>query len=250
MKNCERTVEKGFQSDVSYGRKQKNRIERGPDRVRRGRVRVGVRKESEAEDGMGRKKREASPTGIYHWIVRGMNKKRLFHDAEDHARFQGLVLQYRDTYQIKIHHYCQMTNHVHMLLKAESLEDLANFSHYVQRRYAYAYCGKYKWNGSVFRQGYKSLPIDREEYLLECGRYIEQNPVKAKMVNEAGEYAFSSYRYYANGEADRLVDSSPAFMGLATDPIVRQQLYAAYVNAVRVQEEMLERGLLPAIEKA
>ena len=105
-----------------------------------------------------------------------------------------------------------------MLLKADSLEALADFSHYVQRRYAYSYCGKYKWNGSVFRQGYKSLPIEREEYLLECGRYIERNPVKAKMVSEAGEYAFSSYRYYANGEVDRMVECSPAFIGLATDP--------------------------------
>ena len=128
---------------------------------------------------MGRKRREASPTGFYHWIVRGMNKKCLFHDDDDYFRFQDLILEYRDTCQIKIYHYCFMTNHIHMLLKAETLEELARFSHYVQRRYAYYYCGKYQWNGSVFRQGYKSLVIDRDEYLLECGRYIERNPVKA-----------------------------------------------------------------------
>lgn len=201
-------------------------------------------------NGMGRKKREVSPTGIYHWIVRGMNRKRLFHDQEDHSRFQNLVLQYRDLYRVKIHHYCQMTNHVHMLLRTESLEALTGFSHYVQRRYAYSYCGKYKWNGSVFRQGYKSYAIDREEYLLECGRYIERNPVKAKMVNEASEYAFSSYRFYAYGEADPMLDCSPAFLALAVNPIARRELYAAYVNSVRVQEEMMERGLLPVSEIA
>lgn len=197
---------------------------------------------------MGRKKREASPTGVYHWIARGMNRKWLFHAAEDHQRFQELILEYRDTYQIKIYHYCQMTNHIHMLLKAEDMAKLAKFSHYVQRRYAYYYCGKYKWNGSVFRQGYKSFAIDRDEYLLECGRYIERNPIKAGMVENLDEYPFSSYRFYAYGETDRLLDYSPAFLGLANEALVRQKLYAEYVNTSRVQEEMMERGLLPAME--
>ncbi len=199
---------------------------------------------------MGRKKREVSATGIYHWIVRGMNRKYLFHGKEDYLRFQDLVVGYRETYQIKIYHYCQMSNHVHMLLRAECLENMARFSHYVQRRYAYYYCGQYKWNGSVFRQGYKSFVIDRDEYLLECGRYIERNPVKAEIVAVVGEYEFSSYRFYAYGESDRMVEYSPAFIGLAKDPFIRRELYVEYVNAVRVQEEMAERGLLPALEHA
>ncbi len=117
---------------------------------------------------MPRKKRQKSPTGVYHWIVRGMNKKYLFHDGEDYEYFKKLLVEYKQVCLMTIYHYCLMTNHVHLLLHAEELEELSRFSHYVQRRYAYYYCGKYKWSGSVFQRGYRSMVIDRDEYLLEC----------------------------------------------------------------------------------
>ena len=195
---------------------------------------------------MPRKKREQSSTGVYHWIVRGMNKKDLFHDAQDFEYFKKLLSEYKTAYQISFFHYCLMTNHVHLLLRANDLEYLASFSHYVQRRYAYYYCGRYKWTGSVFQRGYRSFVIDRDEYMLECGRYIERNPVKAKLVEKPGDYKFTSYRYYAVGESDEMLTDSPAYMGLSSDEGLRRIIYAKRVEEHRVQEEMMERGLLPA----
>lgn len=178
-----------------------------------------------------------------------MNRRKLFHQSEDYNQFSSLMRQYRDDYQIAIYHYCLMTNHVHLLLKSETLENLAGFSHFVQRRYAYYICAKYQWNGSVFRQGYRSFPIDRDEYLLECGRYIERNPIAAGMVSKPEDYGYSSYRFYASGYPDPLLTSSPAFEGLAATMEQRRVLYVAHVNAIRVQEEMFAKGLLPALEK-
>ena len=106
---------------------------------------------------MPRKKRQGSPTGVYHWVVRGMNKKYLFHQPADYKRFGELVLEYKAIFRVAIYHYCFMTNHVHMLLQTELLGNLSKFSHYIQRRYAYYYCGKYKWTGSVFQRGYRSF---------------------------------------------------------------------------------------------
>ncbi|OGX11283.1 MAG: hypothetical protein A2351_07570 [Omnitrophica bacterium RIFOXYB12_FULL_50_7] len=65
---------------------------------------------------MPRKKREESPTGVYHWIVRGMNKRKTFHDREDGGQFFNLVKEYQKENGILIYHYCLMTNHVHMLV--------------------------------------------------------------------------------------------------------------------------------------
>ncbi len=192
---------------------------------------------------MPRKRREESPTGVYHWIVRGMNRKKLFHKAKDYRCFEDLLLEYKAVYDIKVYHYCYMSNHVHLLVKANDLESLAGFSQYVQRRYAYRYCGEYKWNGSVFQRGYKSFVIDKEAYLLECARYIERNPIKAKMVENVGDYCYSSYNYYAEGEAALLITPSPAFISLGSDVRCRQALYKKYVTEIRVQEEMLERGI-------
>ena len=145
---------------------------------------------------MPRKKRQESATGVYHWIVRGMNRKPLFHRREDIERFKELLCEYKKTFEVDFYHYCFMTNHLHLLLRTGTLKQLSAFSHYVQRRYAYYYCGKYKWTGSVFQRSYKSFPIDRDEYLIECGRYIERNPLKAKIVKQIEDYEYSSFRYY------------------------------------------------------
>lgn len=166
---------------------------------------------------MPRKKREESPTGVYHWIIRGMNKKHLFHKPADYRRLRELIVEYQKVFFAAIYHYCFMTNHVHMLIHSEGIESLSRFSHFVQRRYAYYYCEQYKWTGSVFQRGYRSFSIDRDEYLLECGRYIERNPIKAKLVENPEEYAHSSFRYYGRGEGDDLVTPSPAYLGLSDD---------------------------------
>jgi putative transposase len=129
---------------------------------------------------MPRKRREESQAGVYHWIVRGMNKKDLFHDERDFRRFRELLAEYKKTYSVLIFHYCLMTNHVHLLIRADGLKALSEFSHFTQRRYAYYYCKRYRWTGSVFQRGFKSLVVDRDEYLLECGRYIERNPLKVR----------------------------------------------------------------------
>ncbi len=193
---------------------------------------------------MPRKRRQESPTGIYHWIIRGINKKKIFHSSGDFSQFRGLISEYKKLYDIEIYHYCCMTNHVHMLIRTDKLLNISKFSHFVQRRYAYYYCKQYKWTGSVFQRGYRSLLIDKEEYLLECGRYIERNPLKARMIKSLAQYAHSSYHYYADGQADDLINPSPTYLGLANSEKSRQEIYAKYVQENRIQEEMMERGLL------
>lgn len=193
---------------------------------------------------MPRKRREASPTGIYHWIVRGMNKRRLFHEREDYGCFFDLVYEYAREEGIEVYHYCLMTNHAHFLLKTMELKHLSRFAHYVQRRYAYSYCKKYKKCGSVFQRGYRSFCVDKDSYLLECGRYIERNPVRAKIVGHPGDYLYTSYRFYAQGEKNDLLTASPAYLGLSPLPVKRESMYDDYVCRVRIQDEMIERGLL------
>lgn len=193
---------------------------------------------------MPRKRREASATGVYHWIVRGMNKRKLFHCERDYEQFIELLKEYKEQYSILVFHYCMMTNHVHLLIKSETLQSLSAFSHYIQRRYAYYYCKEYKRTGSVFQRGYRSFVIDRDEYLLECGRYIERNPVRAKMVRRPEDHRYTSYRFYTEGERNDLLTPSPAYLGLSKHQEQRGPIYADYVCQERVQEEMMANGLL------
>ena len=193
---------------------------------------------------MARSKRLESPTGIYHWITRGVNRKHLFHGSDDYLRFKELLFEYKTPHEIEIHHYCLMPNHVHMLLKAVNLDEMAKFSHYVLRRYTYYYCKFHGWAGSLFQKGYKSRPVDKETYLLECGRYIERNPVKAGLSSLAQDYAYSSFKFYSNHQQDDLITPSPAYLAIADDPHERARHYTEFVNQSRVIDEMVGKELL------
>jgi REP element-mobilizing transposase RayT len=124
---------------------------------------------------MARKPRVESKSGYYHWIQRGIHKKDIFHHDSDFQRFKAILYNYTAVYNIKIYHYCLMHNHIHILLKAESLKDLSDFSKMIARKYTYYYCHEKHWIGSLFQNRFKSRPIDTDEYLLECARYVENN---------------------------------------------------------------------------
>lgn len=194
---------------------------------------------------MPRKKRQESPTGTYHWIQRGVHRKKIFHHKPDFLKYLELVDFHRKQFRIDIFNYCLMDNHIHILLKADCLKDLGLFSHFISRRYAYYYCKKYKWIGKVFQGRYTSIPIDRDEYLLECARYIERNPVKAKLVEEVIEYPYSSYNYYLGDVTSKIITDNPGFLGLDDNVGTRKDLYSKYVSEKRIQEEMMEKVLLP-----
>ena len=195
---------------------------------------------------MPRKNRTESPTGVYHWINRGITKKDLFHKAPDYGFFVKLLKEYKTIYDIQIYHYCLMTNHVHLLISAPSTYELSKFSQYVQRRYAYYYSKTYHWGGGIFQGRYKSLPVDKDTYLLECGRYIERNPLKAGLAEDPGAYPYSSHRYYAYGEENVLISPSPAYLANSSFPYERQVMYRRYVIEPRIQEIVENAGKLPA----
>jgi putative transposase len=193
---------------------------------------------------MPRSKRVESKTGIYHWINRGINQKKLFHKKDDFEFFLSLVGEHKNGEGIDIYHYCLMSNHIHLLLRSPDMKALASFSHYVQRRYAYHYCRNYKWRGQVFQRMYKSLPVEKESYLMECGRYIERNPVRANLVKKAGEYPYSSFNFYAHSKPDSIITASPMFLALSNSLKIRNEQYKAYVSDGRAYEEILDGALL------
>jgi putative transposase len=193
---------------------------------------------------MPRKKRIQSVTGVYHWINRGVNQKKLFHHDDDFRHFLSLAKEHKDEFGIQIYHYCLMSNHIHMLLWSDRLDVLARFSGYIQRRYAYYYCKTYHWRGQVFQRMYKSLCIDKDSYLLDCARYIERNPIRAFLVNKPEDYLYSSFTFYAFGSLNDLLTPSPAYLGLSDFENERQELYREYVIQGRAYEELVDKALL------
>ena len=186
---------------------------------------------------MPRKKREESATGIYHWIARGVNRKDFFHQKNDYTTFLEFLALFAHQFDVKVYHYCLMTNHVHMLIHTSSLKSMVTFSHYLKRKYAYYQSEKYKVSGATFERMYRSKPVHQDTYLLECARYIDRNPLRAGCVLHIDDYPYGSYLAYAKGVPDKLITFSPAYLGLATQAKERQNIYALFVSKSRPQEE-------------
>ncbi len=122
-----------------------------------------------------------SNTGIYHVILRGLNKQRIFEDDEDFEKFLKTLETNNESSGYVIYAYCLMTNHIHLLMK-EGAEDLGTVFKRVGATYVYWYNWKYSRRGHLFQDRYKSEAVETNAYFLTVLRYIHQNPIKAGIV--------------------------------------------------------------------
>ena len=144
---------------------------------------------------MPRGARKKSNTGIYHVVVRGINKQRIFEDEQDYRKFLEIIKSTQDKSGYIVYAYCLMSNHIHLLVK-EGNENLGNTFRRIGASFVYWYNWKYSRRGHLFQDRYKSEPVETDRYFLTVLRYIHQNPTKAGIVKEIGKYPWSSYREY------------------------------------------------------
>ena len=148
---------------------------------------------------MPRREREISEYGIYHVMLRGVNKQIIFEDYEDNVAFISILRTYKLKCKFDLLAYCLMRNHVHILIKEGDMPLEAIFRR-IGTTYAQYFNRKYSRVGHLFQDRYRSEAVKSEEQLLRTLRYIHRNPVKAGICRNMEEYAFSSYGQYVNGE--------------------------------------------------
>ncbi len=152
---------------------------------------------------MPRRAREKSATGVYHIILRGINKQIIFEEPGDFRTFISILSCYRKKCGFDLYAYCLMSNHIHLLVK-ETEEDISSVMKKIEVTFVKWYNQKYKRVGNLFQERYKSETVDTEEYLLQVFRYIHQNPLHAGLETQVGkEYPWSSYKDYERGTAKR-----------------------------------------------
>lgn len=149
---------------------------------------------------MPRTARQKSHTGIYHVMLRSVNKQNIFLDQEDHLRYLDTLLRFKTKSNYKIYGYCLMGNHIHLLIR-ECGEGIAQVMKRVGVSYVYWYNKKYSRVGHLFQDRYKSERVEDDTYLLAALRYIHQNPLKAKVVSNIDEYQWSSFRDYQSSRS-------------------------------------------------
>jgi putative transposase len=193
---------------------------------------------------MPRKPREFVDGGIYHVFNRGNNRRELFRDKFDFASFLSLLAQNQAKYAINLFHYCLMTNHFHLLLRIKSKEDLPQFMHGLQLSYARYFKKKYDTTGHILEERFRSPRIAEESYYLQCGRYIERNPVKAGMVKQAWDYPYSSASYYAQGTEDKLITPNFYYLEMGSTEQERKESYRKFLLLDEPYASMIENQLV------
>lgn len=140
---------------------------------------------------MSRVARKQSKYGIFHVMLRGIDRQVIFQDDEDCEKYLQCLADTQEISDFTLYAYCLMGNHVHLLIQ-EGKESLSQIFKRIGVRYVYWYNWKYKRTGHLFQDRFKSEPIEDDAYFLAVLRYIYQNPVKAGICKKAEEYRWSS----------------------------------------------------------
>jgi len=128
--------------------------------------------------------------GFHHIVNRGVERKNIFKCDDDKNKFLDILCKACKLHKVDIHTYCLMDNHYHLLIEL-SLENLSEFMRQVNSNYAIYFNKKYKRVGHLWQGRYKSWYILNDDYLYSLFKYIEHNPVDAKITNNIGEYPFT-----------------------------------------------------------
>ena len=147
------------------------------------------------------------PEWPYHVTHRGNNKQSIFWEDEDRFKYLRLAKKYSDKWECTILAYSLMPNHVHLLIKPYKDYSLAKAMQGISLCYTQRINRKYQRTGRLWECRYYSSIIDKDSYLWNVIRYIEQNSVRAGLVEKPDDYKWSSSRAHILGIKDPLIST-------------------------------------------
>lgn len=147
---------------------------------------------------------------------RGNRRQQTFFTDDDYQFYLDLVHEWCRDYAVDIWGYCLMPNHVHLIVVPENEESLALAIGKAHLRYSRRINFREGWRGHLWQGRFASYVMD-EHYLLCCIRYIERNPVRAKLAVHPAEWRWSSARAHIDGATDGIVNVDPLLDLVDTD---------------------------------
>jgi len=131
---------------------------------------------------------------VYHVINRANGRVPIFHTDSDYRHFESLLEEAKELTDMRIMAYCIMPNHWHLVLYPRTDTDLAEFMSWLTSTHVRQYRTKTKTigYGHLYQDRYKSFPTESNEYCQTLIRYVEQNPLRAKLVERAEDWQWSS----------------------------------------------------------
>lgn len=173
-----------------------------------------------------------------HIVQRGHNQEPCFFGEADYLCYLDNLAQAALANRCEVHAYCLMTNHVHLLVSPGTEFGISHMMQDIGRKYVRYINGKYQRRGTLWEGRFKASLVDSDAYLLTCMRYIEQNPVRACMVEHMREYRWSSYACNAYGRKSPLICPHPRYVQLGDEQSERCRVYRALFD-VQIKESEL-----------
>lgn len=195
---------------------------------------------------MARLPRLTVPGYPHHVIQRGNNRQGIFAGTADYELLLSLLSEHAKLQGVAIHAYVLMSNHFHLLLTPSTDTGLPQMMQAVGRRYVRLFNQAQGRSGTLWEGRYRSTVIQAERHLMACMAYIDLNPVRAGMVEQARDYPWSSHGHYIGLRTDKLITPHPLLWELGNTPFAREAAYADLVQGgiSSVQQDGLTRSAL------
>jgi putative transposase len=167
----------------------------------------------------------------HHVVQRGHNRQVIFAAPQDYERYLRALRDLKKELGIAVYAFCLMTNHVHLLLAPREPGALGKLMKRLAGRQTRHHNRLEGRSGTLWEGRYKSSVVDRDDYLLACSRYIELNPVRARIVRRPEDYPWSSCRYRLGLDRSDWLDPDPCYVGLGATDAERRRWYQEFLRA-------------------
>jgi len=172
---------------------------------------------------------------LYHITARGNERRKIYFAESDYEKFKQYIVEAKEKHDCIIHCYVLMGNHYHLIIET-SRANLSRVMHFINGAYTTYINVKRKRSGHLFQGRYKAIVIDADSYLLELSRYIHLNPVRAGIVENPGEYPYSSYKSYITKNKESMITRDLILEMLSKQKGGVKKRYRAYVESVLGEE--------------
>jgi len=148
--------------------------------------------------------------GCYaHVFTRSSEGRTIFETPDDFEQLRKILKKAKAEFGFKIFHYCIMQTHFHLAVEIVDAKKFSNGMKAVKMECTHWYNQKHKRVGPLWRDRFKCKLIENDQYMYLCGQYIEDNPVRAGLVEQGEDWLYSSSRYYQSGAEDAVIDQRP-----------------------------------------
>jgi putative transposase len=173
---------------------------------------------------------------VFHVLNRSVGRRAIFLKDGDFSAFERVLLYALREVQIELFSYCLMPNHWHLLVRPGGDRDLGRFMHRLTTTHTR------RWQehhlevgyGHLYQGRFKSFPVEDDGHFLTVARYIERNALRAGLVEQAGNWPWSSFsrRDRAPGQLDEVK------LPLAEWPVDRPADWSAWIHEPQTDAEV------------